>query len=251
MSDYDYTAGEPIPEAALNAEDIVLGDDAGVEHETAKTESENAFGDLAPGNHLLHVTGFGKAEKKLFDTYINAQRVSYEAFQVSVRLADEANTGSIFVNLRLPPDDKMGRMYYNHGTNAEGKPKSAGFMARIFGQFIDNLIPGAILEDGRLSPFAKALKNWNGKKVWAQVEDGDGGQIDKRTGLPYPPKPQVGMFMFRKFVEGQPCPLPAPRTKGSRPAAASNTPAIDRAFAGAGVNGTGRSAPVDDGLDDI
>lgn len=258
-SGYDYTAGDSIPvpsDADVKAEDLVIGGDAAIDHDADEAESSGAFGDLLPGIYLLTVAGFGKTEKKLHDTHFNGQPVNYEAWQVSVRFTDSHNTGSIFNHFRLPPNGGNDLLLYNHGTNAAGK--AGGFMSAVFGHFIQRLIPGSYEKGKPLSLNARALKNWVGRKVWAVVEDAqapaDPGKvkIDKKTGLPFPPKPQIKLYSFRQF-DGDTNPPDdlVKLAEASNRRAAKATPQPAMAAAGSpSVNGHASHEP-DDGLGDI
>lgn len=258
---HDYTAGEPIP-----VEDLVIQGDATVEHSADEAESNNVVGTLPPGNYLLRVAGFGKDAKPVQKTtFINGQKVAYVATQISVRLVDEANTGSIWQNLLLPPADKTHLHYYNHGKNANGKAE--GFLASVFFHFVGRIIPGSAEKGKPLGPVARNLKNWLNKKVWATIEMDKGGfvrdGIDEKTGLPYAPtepRPVVKMFSFREHREGEPCPLPAVAgAQGSQATQAkgqSHTQARQPAMAGASVNGSVNgyhdpAADDDDGMGNI
>lgn len=218
---HDYTQGDSIPESALNADDLVIGGSGAIDHDPDKTEAENSFRDLAPGVYLLNVVGFGKAELKSFDAYVNGQPVSYSAYSLEVRFADSSDpTGRIRNFFRLPPENDQELFYYNHGTNASGK--SEGFMSKVFDHFIDRLLPGkAYVTDAKgrkvLSPFARTLANWKGAKIWAEVAEEKSSGVNPSTGEPYPPRCQIKLFSFRPFVEGAPSPYPTKVATNGKP----------------------------------
>lgn len=220
---YDYTAGDSIPEEALNAENFVIGGSGAIDHDAAKVEAENSFHDLEPGNYLLKVTGFGKVELKSKTTWINGQAVQYNAPQVEVRFADANDpSGRIRAFFLLPPDDPTFLKYYNQGGNEKGSPQSVGFFAKQFSQFINDLFPGEAFDvvNGRtvLSAKVKQLSNWKGRMVWAQVEMGreNPNAINPTTGEPYPVRTQIKMYSYRTYVAGEPCPLDAPKKAAGR-----------------------------------
>lgn len=261
---YDYTAGESIPEETLNADNFSIGGSGATEFDPNKIEAENSFHDLEPGNYLLKVIGFGKIELKAKTTFINGQAVQYSAPQVEVRFADADNpSGRIRAYFLLPPDDATFLKYYNTGGNEKGSVQSVGFFAKQFAHFIDRLFPEAAytVVNGRkvLSDQARSLANWKGRAVWAQVEMGKtSGNVDPTTGDPYPARPQIKMYSYRAYEAGAKCPhgekgpraaLPGGQATG---ATGGRTAAAALAGAGAGhagVNGAALAAAS--GLDDI
>ena len=262
MSDYDYTAGDSIPESALDAENFSIGGTGAVDYDSRQIEEENSFHDLEPGNYLLKVVGFGKVELKAKTTHINGQAVQYSAPQVEVRLADANNLGGrIRAFFLLPPDDAVFLKYYNQGGNEKGSPQSKGFFAKQFRQFIDNLFPGTAYTTVKgqvvLSDQARSLGNWKGRLIWAQVEMGKASaNVDPTTGDPYPARAQIKMFSYRAYVEGRPCPHdePGPYKKVTRAGSPGRPVAIDPVSAGlvdAPVRVNGAAVAAAAGLDDI
>lgn len=246
--EHDYTAGDSIPESALNADDFVIGGSGEVAADTAKTEAENVFWDLEPGNYLLRVTGFGKIESRRKDTFVNAQPVGYDAFQVEVRFCDDAAPGGrIRSYFLLPPEAPADLLGYNHGTNEKGTAE--GFQMKIFDQFIKNLLGDqAFVIDPktgskRLSDYAKKIVHWKGRKVWAQVEAGKSfgpPKINPTTGEPFPARDQIKLFSFKPFVEGQGVPYTTDPGKGKakaapRPAAVAVAAPAANGFASSGL----------------
>lgn len=226
---HDYTAGESIPEEAMNADDLVIGGSGAIDHDPNRTEQENSFRDLTPGFYLLKVIGFGKADRKPFDAYINGQPVNYQAINLEVKFADANDPGARTRNFfRLPPENEQELFYYNHGTNSGGKAE--GFMSKVFDHFIDRLLPGqAYITDAKgrkvLSPTAKSVANWKGRLIWAEIAEEKSGGINPSTGEPYPIRTQIKLFSFRPYVEGAPSPYPATGAKANGKTGPASGPA--------------------------
>jgi hypothetical protein len=218
--DYDYTQGEDIPESAMSAENFSIGGSGVIEHDANKTEQENSFRDLEPGDYLLKVIGFGDVAPKAKSGFLNGQSVQYQVYQVEVRFADTQDpSGRIRAYFQLPPEDPAHLKYYNKCTTDKEGKKPPGFMAKQFDHFIDRLLPDAaysVVKGSKvLSPLARQLSNWKGRLIWAQVDEGkqDATKTNPTTGEPYPARAQIKMFSYRAYKEGEGSPYPAKGTK--------------------------------------
>lgn len=202
--------------------------------------SERDFREIPPGDHLLVVKGFLKApEMKLYTGYINGRQVGWQSASVGVRLAMKNDPQATILDFfNLPPTNPAEQdAYLNASAKTDGS--NPGFGARKFGQFISRLgfpfAPGA-----PLPAEACRLGNWMRREIYATIvmQANKDGKTDQRTGLPFPPRPQVKLFSYRPAEStisgqapqagqaGRPGPAPVVQPQGQRQPVA----------AGAGVN---------------
>lgn len=198
-----------------------------------KEAAENKFASPEPGTYTFVVVGLLKDPEIVTKSqYVGDQPVTYKVAKLPVKLAVDGHKNLTMIdNIEAPYGDARSvYAFANASKNPDGK--NAGFMYRKLVHFLKRLGYN-VVEGQPIPPEALALKNWFGRKVIAEVVPGkqqidavtNKPKVDRGTGLPYPARPQIGLFSYRESEEtaiaagnrvaGHPAQQSAPQGKSS------------------------------------
>lgn len=176
--------------------------------QTEREAEDSKFAAPPPGSYLFEVTGFLKRPEKTSKTlFVGSRAEACSPYKVALKLrvVGQGNL-SMLDNIELPPSDPKEVMVWQNGTKApNGDRRFAGFMAKKFEHLIKRIgFPFAVGDP--IPAEALSLRNWVGRKVYANVVNGkpqidpvtNQPKVDPATGLPYPPRPQVELFSYRE-----------------------------------------------------
>lgn len=193
---HDYTQEPQVPFVVASADDFEIPDVQAISKSAEDIEMEGSFNEIPIGDHEVVILGFlGAPKEERKDAYVNGKRVGFVAHSVIVKFGLVSDpTYQVTDYMLLPPGDPVGlQAYYDGSKAADGKKK--GFMASKFYHFIER-VGFPYIKGQPLSPDARRLGNWKGRRVHLTVDPGD-AYFDQKSGEEKPGRNQVKLFSYR------------------------------------------------------